>query len=699
MRSGCCRALPRKRPSWREGGGGAVGLFVPSLSLSLSLSSLDAFGGGLDERDLLLSVWCRASVKTKKNGSTKLDAAAPPPSEAPAPTARRPTLQYPAAAAAPPISRNETQTNSSNSIPRVPPNKQRTMAGAVAAPIVVAVPVATLAYLIFKKKKGRGRGGGGATAADTKEEEEAPATSSSPADYGDLDSLVSFSSRVIAAARAVESARPDAFVHDPLAEHLAGAKALQVARARVAAAEQEAASSGAADADDNTTPTPTTPSPPPRAVPRLVMRTAFLDDAVVLAALGGVIPPGAAGRRLLTTPAAARALEPLAAYAREAAAAAAAADDDSASPVRTLQVVLLGAGMDARPWRLALPPGRVRWIEVDRADVIRAKQMALLAAGAEVPGAAAAAAVSGGGGGGKKKAAPAMVPPPPPAAMAAAPSSALASRPSIVSVRSLQRSKSAAAAAAALAAVADDNKEAAAAALVPPPPFPKLPMCASSWTAVAADLTKPGWAATLAREARLDPTIPTLWVAEGLLYYLDPATVPAMLREAASVSCRGSALVATVITDATLAAMKGGGGGGGGAHGGGEGANGSKKKQGSSTAAAAAAEAAPSPPAAAASASAAAAQLDAAALNSQGPGLTSQFVWGAPAEDVDGYFLQGGWRVLQRPTWSRAAEAYGWPAERRAGSRVPAEAQVQFLVAAVEREGAAGAAAKAKTDK
>lgn len=45
------------------------------------------------------------------------------------------------------------------------------------------------------------------------------------------------------------------------------------------------------------------------------------------------------------------------------------------------QVVLLGSGMDTRPWRLALPP-RVAWFEVDQADVLRAKQALMSKRGA-----------------------------------------------------------------------------------------------------------------------------------------------------------------------------------------------------------------------------------------------------------------------------------------------------------------------------
>jgi hypothetical protein len=52
---------------------------------------------------------------------------------------------------------------------------------------------------------------------------------------------------------------------------------------------------------------------------------------------------------------------------------------------RSAQVVLLGAGMDSRPWRLALPPG-VAWFEVDRQDVLHAKAGTLQQHGAQVDG-------------------------------------------------------------------------------------------------------------------------------------------------------------------------------------------------------------------------------------------------------------------------------------------------------------------------
>jgi hypothetical protein len=53
---------------------------------------------------------------------------------------------------------------------------------------------------------------------------------------------------------------------------------------------------------------------------------------------------------------------------------------------------MLGAGMDTRPWRLPLDP-RLKWFELDRSDVLAAKQKALQVAGAGFePGTSAQAA-------------------------------------------------------------------------------------------------------------------------------------------------------------------------------------------------------------------------------------------------------------------------------------------------------------------
>jgi O-methyltransferase involved in polyketide biosynthesis len=122
--------------------------------------------------------------------------------------------------------------------------------------------------------------------------------------------------------------------------------------------------------------------------------------------------------------------------------------------------VLLGSGMDTRPWRLDLPPG-VAWFEVDRHDVLAAKRAELTRSGVKfTPAAAAAAAESG---------------------------STSSSNSAGVQLR------------------------------------------ASSWSCAAVDLQVSGWTAELL-DAGLDPALPTAWLAEGLLYYLEPSCVGAMLQ-------------------------------------------------------------------------------------------------------------------------------------------------------------------------
>ena len=59
-----------------------------------------------------------------------------------------------------------------------------------------------------------------------------------------------------------------------------------------------------------------------------------------------------------------------------------------------------------------------------------------------------------------------------------------------------------------------------------------LPSRAESWTALEADLCSPGWSQRL-QAAGFDPSLPTVWVAEGLLMYLTQHEVDALLREMA----------------------------------------------------------------------------------------------------------------------------------------------------------------------
>ncbi|KAL4447525.1 hypothetical protein ABPG75_004744 [Micractinium tetrahymenae] len=156
-----------------------------------------------------------------------------------------------------------------------------------------------------------------------------------------------------------------------------------------------------------------------------------------------------------------------------------------ASPAAPRQVVLLGAGMDSRPWRMPLLPG-VRWLEVDVPGVVAAKRRRLDQLGAALE------------------------------ASPAGPDAAL-------------------------------------------PAAAAHPLRAASWAALSADLARPGWSAALGA-AGLDPRQPTVWVAEGLLMYLDEGQVAALLQEAAAASPPGSAFIAHHCTRELIALVRGGAG-------------------------------------------------------------------------------------------------------------------------------------------
>jgi O-methyltransferase involved in polyketide biosynthesis len=171
------------------------------------------------------------------------------------------------------------------------------------------------------------------------------------------------------------------------------------------------------------------------------------------------------------------------------------------APPRPRQVVVLGAGMDARAWRLTLPQG-LAWLEVDRPGVLEAKRAALAAAGAELGGE-------------------------PASPMRAAPSA-----------NALLEAK--------LGALARTASSAG------------VPLRAERWAGVAADLGAPGWQAALRAEGH-DARRPTLWVAEGLLMYLEPARATALLAELAALSAPGSALLAVSVTEEVVASIAAGG--------------------------------------------------------------------------------------------------------------------------------------------
>ncbi|KAK9826652.1 hypothetical protein WJX74_007947 [Apatococcus lobatus] len=143
--------------------------------------------------------------------------------------------------------------------------------------------------------------------------------------FNGLDNAVSYSAQMVAAYRALESEQEDALFQDLLAESLAGPAAMEDARLQTPEWIKGEGSAGGQKR---------------RRVQysRMAVRTKFIDDCIA---------------QSLT------------------------------SQEGLKQVVLLGAGMDSRAWRMPMPEG-VSWFEVDMADVLLAKQKALSLLGAEI---------------------------------------------------------------------------------------------------------------------------------------------------------------------------------------------------------------------------------------------------------------------------------------------------------------------------
>ncbi|KAK9805047.1 hypothetical protein WJX73_006965 [Symbiochloris irregularis] len=150
-------------------------------------------------------------------------------------------------------------------------------------------------------------------------------------DEAELSNFVSWTSRLVAACRAIETAEPDAVCSDPLAQHFAGAKAMDYVGTFAREQPQQAAAMLIG--------LPAKPGQK-RRVSGIAVRTCYFDLAILAACNGNSSFAGI----------------------------------ECTQPIR--QVVLLGAGQDARPWRLQLPSG-VRCYEVDQSDVVRAKEILL----------------------------------------------------------------------------------------------------------------------------------------------------------------------------------------------------------------------------------------------------------------------------------------------------------------------------------
>ncbi len=229
----------------------------------------------------------------------------------------------------------------------------------------------------------------------------APAESESNQDNDGLSS-VAFTCRITAAFRAVEAVRGQPPVlHDPLAATLAGDAALRIVEADATAL---AAAQGTG-----------------RSL-RVPARNALVDDEL-LRALAGLAGGARTGWSVRTG----------------------SAPDSHVGASSIVQVVNVGAGMDTKPWRMALPC-HVKWFDVDQPAVLTLKERLLRSAGAALSSAVEAQQTPG-----------------------------------------------------------EDDVA-----------FPLLP---ASWVAVSADLATRRLAEVL-KEAGHNPAVPTVWLAEALLYYL-----------------------------------------------------------------------------------------------------------------------------------------------------------------------------------
>ncbi|CAD7703856.1 unnamed protein product [Ostreobium quekettii] len=228
----------------------------------------------------------------------------------------------------------------------------------------------------------------------------------------DRQRLIANTGRNLAARRAIETQRKDCLIFDPLAQVLAGKEAFK----RIKDTKAKVRARGRTK----------------RAVNHVILRSKFVDDAIQNV-LGSARVKDYAPVR------------------------------GDASQCR--QVVSLGSGMDARPWRLVLPDG-LKWFEVDWAIVVDLKRKLLREAGAAM-----------------------------------------------------------------------DAKSNARA---------KFPLRVGAWCAVKADAQDAKLMDRL-QASGFDPAVVTLWVAEGLLVYLEPQVVPALLKRMAQSCSPGSILVCTFV--------------------------------------------------------------------------------------------------------------------------------------------------------
>lgn len=256
--------------------------------------------------------------------------------------------------------------------------------------------------------------------------------------------------RYPAAARAMEAEEEAPLVLDPLAAGLAGPKALKSARAR----QQPAPTDSGRKIKIN----------------MMAIRTKWFDDQLEVS-LGMPVS---------------KAIQDAKDY----------VGTTATSGTAPRQCVVLGAGMDSRPWRLKLPAS-LRWFEIDREDVLQAKEKLLAGVGAEYE--------------------------------------ILSPMHRSTSVNTLLQDK---------IGRIDHHMVAV-----------QYPLRTYSRQAVAADLGDPLWTTALIN-AGFDPSKPTIWLAEGLLMYLDPSRVDELLKELKGMSAPGSALLTVSVTDDVVTSIK-----------------------------------------------------------------------------------------------------------------------------------------------
>lgn len=289
--------------------------------------------------------------------------------------------------------------------------------------------------------------------------------------YAGLEGIVSFSSRLIAAARAVESEEEDCMMmRDPLAAALAGPQAMAQITGRAVAYDAKEAQATAGVVLKRKF-----------KASRIGLRTRWFEEQLLAALQRDSHPYPLAVQ--LSVP------QQKGSAGGEACGALAVAVGYRDVPS---QVVMLAAGMDARPWRLDCPPG-TSWFEIDMPDVTAAKRAVLQHLGAQLP------------------------PQLPPQQL--------------------------------------DGCCAPPAAHAPAQGSPRFPLRVSHWCSLACDLSCPGWGGVLQRHG-FDARTPCVWLAEGLLMYLDIREVAAMMRECAAVSPPGSVFITAWNSDRGLQRLK-----------------------------------------------------------------------------------------------------------------------------------------------